>query len=109
MNMEKTKVMIISRATICNTDYNRSKQLENVEYFNYLGSMITNDARCARKIKSRIAMAEAAFNKEKAVCTSKLDLKLREKASKVLHLEHCFVWCCNLDNSESRSETPGKF
>jgi hypothetical protein len=41
------------------------KQLENVEYFNYLGSMITNGARCTREIKSRIAMAKAAFNKRK--------------------------------------------
>ena len=24
------------------------KQLKNVEYFNYLGRMITNDARCTR-------------------------------------------------------------
>ncbi|RXY24644.1 hypothetical protein DD577_29355 [Klebsiella pneumoniae] len=109
MNVEKSKVMTISRQPSQMKIMIVQKQLENVEYFNYLGSMITNDARCARKIKSRIAMAEAAFNKEKAVCTSKLDLKLREKASKVLHLEHCFVWCCNLDNSESRSETPGKF
>jgi hypothetical protein len=37
------------------------KKLENVEYFNYLVSMITNDARCAREIKSRISMAKAAF------------------------------------------------
>jgi hypothetical protein len=49
------------------------KQLENVEYFNYLGSMITNDARCTLEIKSRIAMAKAVFNK-KTVFTSKLDL-----------------------------------
>jgi hypothetical protein len=27
--------------------------------------MITNDARCAREIKSRIAMAKAEFNKKK--------------------------------------------
>jgi hypothetical protein len=33
--------------------------------FNYLGSMITNDARCTREIKSRIAMAKAAFKKKK--------------------------------------------
>jgi hypothetical protein len=39
------------------------KQLEDVEYFNYLGSMITNDARFTREIKSRTAMAKAAFNK----------------------------------------------
>jgi hypothetical protein len=69
------------------------KQLENVEYFSYLGSMITNYARCTREIKSRLAMAKAAFNKRKTLFTSKLDLNLREKTSKVLHLEHSFVWC----------------
>jgi hypothetical protein len=36
-----------------------------VEYFKYLGSMITNDARCTREIKSKIVMAKATFNKEK--------------------------------------------
>jgi len=35
---------------------------ENVEYFNYLGSMVTNDARCTQEIISRIAMAKAIFN-----------------------------------------------
>jgi hypothetical protein len=29
------------------------KQLENVEYFNHLDSMIRNNARCKREIKSR--------------------------------------------------------
>jgi hypothetical protein len=38
------------------------KQLENVEYFNYFGSMI-NAARSTGEIKSRIATAKAAFNK----------------------------------------------
>jgi hypothetical protein len=41
-----------------------SKQPENVEYFKYLGG-ITNYARCTREINSRIAMAKAAFNKNK--------------------------------------------
>ena len=39
------------------------KQLENVEYLKYLGSILTNDGRCTCKIKCRIAMAKAAFNK----------------------------------------------
>jgi hypothetical protein len=64
--------------------------VENVEEFNYLGSMFTNDAKCTRKIKARIAMAKAAFNKKKTLFTSKLDLELRKKL--VLHLEHSFVW-----------------
>jgi len=35
------------------------KQVENVEYFIYLGSTITNDARCTNGIKSRIVTAKA--------------------------------------------------
>jgi hypothetical protein len=72
------------------------KQLENVEYFNYLGSMITNDARwCTCKIKSRIAMAKAAFNKKKNLFTSKLDLNLRNKLVK------CYIWSIALYSAET--------
>jgi hypothetical protein len=39
------------------------KQMQNVEYCSYLGSMVADDARCSREIKSRIATAKAAFNK----------------------------------------------
>ena len=41
--------------------------------FNYLGSMITNDATCTREVKSKIDMAKAAFNKYESLFTSKLD------------------------------------
>jgi len=40
------------------------KQRENVEYINYLGSMITSEARFAREITSRIVMAKSALPKE---------------------------------------------
>ena len=69
------------------------KQLENVECFKYLGNVLTNDGRCSREIKSRIVMAKAAFNKKKNLFTSTLDLKFEEDTSKMLHLEHGFVWC----------------
>jgi hypothetical protein len=71
------------------------KQLENVEYFKYLGSMITNDARCTREIKYRIAMAKAAFNKKKNLFTSKLDLNLRKKLVK------CYIWSTALCGAET--------
>jgi len=58
------------------------KQLENVEYFKYSGSILTNDGRYTCEIKSRIAMAKAAFNKKKNLFTSKLDLELRKKLVK---------------------------
>ena len=40
------------------------KQSENVDYFCYMGSMIIHDARFTCEIKSRIAVAKAAFNKK---------------------------------------------
>jgi hypothetical protein len=71
------------------------KQLENVEYCNYLGSMITNDVRCTREIKSRIDMAKAAFNKNRTLFTSKLDLNLRMKLVK------CYIWSIALYGAET--------
>ena len=48
-------------------------------YFSYLGSLIANDTRCMREIKSRIAMTKAAFNKKKTLFISNMDLNLRKK------------------------------
>ena len=50
-----------------------------LECFKYFGSILTNDGRCTCEIKSRIAMAKAAFNKKKTLFTSKLGLNLRKK------------------------------
>jgi hypothetical protein len=56
MNVEKTKVIRISRQSYPKKIMIDQTQLENVEYFKYLGSMMTNDARCTRETKSRMAM-----------------------------------------------------
>jgi hypothetical protein len=56
--------------------------------------MVTNDARCTREIKSRIAMAKAAFNKKNNLFTSKLDLNLRKKLVK------CYIWSIALYSAE---------
>jgi hypothetical protein len=62
------------------------KRLENVESFKYLGSILTNDRRCTCEVMCRIAMAEAAFNKKRALFTGTLDLELRKKLVK------CYIW-----------------
>jgi F0F1-type ATP synthase beta subunit len=90
MNVEITKTMRISRQPSPMKIMIDQKQLGNVEYFNYLGSMITNDARCTCEIKSRIAMAKASFNKKKSF-HQQTGIKFKEETSKVLHLEHRFV------------------
>ena len=71
------------------------KQLENVKCFKYLGGMLTDDGRCTCVIKSRIAMVKAAFNKNKYLFTSKLDLNLRKKLVK------CYVWSMALYGAET--------
>ena len=62
MNVGKAKVMRISRQPSPVRIMIDQKQLENVECFKYLGSRLSNDGRCTREIKSRIAMAKAAFS-----------------------------------------------
>jgi hypothetical protein len=65
MNVEKTKVIRISRQQTPVAIKIDQKQMQNVKCFRYLDSMLTDDGRCTCEIKSRIAMAKAAFNKKK--------------------------------------------
>jgi len=64
------------------------KQLENVESFKYLGSILTNDGRCTYEIKCRIA-------KKRDLFTSTLDLELRKKLVK------CYIWSIALYGAET--------
>jgi len=56
---KKTKVMRISRQPLPVKIIIDQIQLQNVEAFKYLGSILTNDGRCMCEIKCRIAMAKA--------------------------------------------------
>jgi hypothetical protein len=71
------------------------KQLDNVESFKYLGSILTNDGRSTCEIKCRIVMAIAAFNKKRAIFNSTLDLELRKKFVK------CYIWSIALYGPET--------
>jgi len=95
MNVEKTKVMRISRQPSPVTIMIDQKQMENVGCFKYLGCMLTNDGRCMCEIKSRIVMAKAAFKRKKTLFTRKLDLNLRKKLVK------CYIWSMALYGAET--------
>jgi hypothetical protein len=71
------------------------KQLENVEYFNYFGSKIINDAKCKQEMKSRTAMVKAAFSKKKSLFDIKLHLNLRKELLK------CYIWSRALNGVEN--------
>jgi hypothetical protein len=82
MNVRRSKVVTISRQPSAILIVVDQKQLQIVEYFSYLVSRITNDARCTLDIISRIAMAKAAFSEEEALLPSKFDVHLRTKPIK---------------------------
>jgi hypothetical protein len=71
------------------------KQVENVESFKYLGSMLKNYGQCTCEIKSRIALAKGALNKKRAVFTSKIELELRRKLVK------CYILSIALYGAET--------
>ena len=83
MNTKKTKTMIIRR------DVNDGSKveikvdgviLEQVESYQYLGQLITEDGRCEKDIRRRISIAKTNFLKMKNVLTTKkLSMKTRKK------------------------------
>jgi len=91
------------KATIPSTDYDRSKTAEECGIFSYLGSMITNDARCTQKIKSWIIM-KSSLQQEEVPFHPQTSLTFKEETSKVPHS----VWCWNFETLESGSEIPDK-
>jgi hypothetical protein len=60
-----------------------------------VGGIITNGTKCKHEIKSKIAMAKAAFNWKNKLFTSKLDLNLRKKVVK------CYIWSKSLYRAET--------
>jgi hypothetical protein len=62
--------------------------------------MLTDNERCTCEVKSRIAMAKAAFNKKKNLFTSKLHLNLRKKLVK------CYIWSVALYGAETWTLRP---
>jgi len=59
MNVEKSKMMGISRQASPTHIMVDQTQPENTEYLNYVRIIITNDARCTQEVKSRIAITNA--------------------------------------------------
>jgi len=60
------------------------KQTETVKYFSNLGD---------KKLNPVFPMAKAANNKKKIFLHQQIGLTFKKRISKVLHLEHDFMWC----------------
>jgi hypothetical protein len=65
INLKKTECMIISKyENVSDSGITlKGNQIKQVENFKYLGTWITNDGKCDKEIKARIAMAKETFYK----------------------------------------------
>ena len=89
MNTKKTKTMIVRRDTKDGSRVNIKVDgviLEQVESYQYLGQIITEDGRCENEIRRRIGIAKTNFLKMKDVLiTKKLSMETRKK------ILHCYI------------------
>src|SRR6187401_2184328 len=96
INVKKTKVMVISKAgkVKCSITLN-NMALEQVNRYEYLGSWITEDARCEEDLKARIGMAKAAFWQNKEVMRRNVRFGTKKK------IIDCYVFSVLNYGSES--------
>ena len=97
VNAKKTKCMVISKNNPpkCNLKQ-KTATIEQVDSFNYLGALVTSDARCKPDIRRRIGMAKDTYLRIKNVFNDrKLSVNLK------IRLLKTFVWSTLLYGSES--------
>ena len=69
VNHAKTKIMRINAGTRADITVN-GKRLDNVSEFTYLGSTLSEDSNIEKEVKTRIALASAAFQRMRPVWKS---------------------------------------
>jgi len=98
VNAKKTKTMVISKLEIppaCQIQH-QSTTITQINYFNYLGSVVTSDARCKKEIRRRISLAKDAFSRLRNILT---DRKLSKKIK--VRLLKAYVWSTLLYGCEA--------
>ena len=89
LNISKTKVMVVSKGNenIRANIFVGGEQLEQVERYKYLGSVVTRDGRCKEEIKTRLAIAKSAFTRIKSIVTNRtISISLRKRFIKA------YIW-----------------
>jgi len=71
------------------------RKLDHVEQFVYLGSLVTEDGRCTKEVRRRIALGKTTFSKRKELLRGSLSLGLKKRMVRVL------VWSVVLYGSET--------
>src|SRR5580698_10282718 len=86
INIKKTKTMLVSKSNTGGTVniVIDGQLVEQVNKFQYLESMMTEDGRCTTEVKGRIAMAKDAFSKRKELLSRNMSRAVRKKIIKTV-------------------------
>ena len=105
INRKKTKIMVFSKSKIspkCRITLD-DEELQQVESFNYLGSVLTQDCRCTSDIKTRIALAKKSFTDMSSTFTNKhLENDTKKEIDEVLYLVRPNIWMRIMDLRQTR-------
>ena len=99
-NKNKTEVMVISKEPEKFSIYLNEEKINQTETFTYLGTLITEDEKCTKEIKCRIAQSKTAFTNLKKILTNKkVPFKTRFRVLR------CYVWPCGISGKWSAYHT----
>ena len=94
LNVKKTKVMVIERnpSTSCVVTVN-GEELEQIQSYIYLGTMITSDGRPDKEIKRRISMAKSKFFQLGTILRDNISVRVKYKIIKCYVLSVLMYGC----------------
>ncbi|XP_050421358.1 uncharacterized protein LOC126833839 [Adelges cooleyi] len=97
INAAKTKALVCYKKNIPSINITlENKEIIQVDYFKYLGSIITDDGKSTKEIRSRIGQAKNTFLKKKKILTSKnMNIVTKKRLIKT------YVWSVALYGSET--------
>lgn len=97
INAAKTKALVCYKKNIPSINISlENKEIIQVDNFKYSGSIITDDGKSAKEIRSRIGQAENTFLKKRKLLISK-NMKILTKK----RLIKTYVWSVALYRSEA--------
>ena len=97
INYTKTKCLVVSKKSSPKCNLKLKEQIiKQVSSFNYLGSMITEDARCETEITRRISLAKSAFSKLGKILTNRT-MGMRTR----IRVLNCYIYPVLMYGSET--------
>ncbi|KAL4152683.1 hypothetical protein QTP88_000516 [Uroleucon formosanum] len=97
INSAKTKTLVCYKKNVPSINITlENKEIIQVDHFKYLGSIITDDGKSIKEIRSRIGQANNTFLKKRKILTSKnMNIATKKRLIKT------YVWSVALYGSET--------